>query len=170
MANCFYYINRNIFISTHRYINAQNEWSVTYISNYEIMTWWEYSKNQGVKLTVIRPTNVYGPGSKPWVIDVATQLQSGLPSLVAGGGQNAGLCHVDNLVELFVLAAKNPKAVNRIYNGSDGSNVTWKRYFTDIAKAIHASEPRSVPFPIAKFGTMLCETAFKTFKINKLVS
>lgn len=70
---------------------------------------WEYHKNHGMPLTVIRPANVYGPGSGPWLHDVVNQLKSGAPGLISGGNMNAGLIYVDNLADLILLAASSIK-------------------------------------------------------------
>jgi nucleoside-diphosphate-sugar epimerase len=121
---------------------------------------WELARARDLALTVVRPTNVYGPGSRPWVHDVVAQLRRGLPALIGGGGGNAGLCHVDNVVEAFVLAAKTERAAGRAYNASDGSDVTWARYFDDLARIAGAPPPRSLPRAVAAVGARACETAW----------
>ncbi len=112
---------------------------------------------RGMSLTVVRPTNVFGPGCKPWVHDVADVLRKGQPCLIGGGDQNAGLCHVDNLTSLLVRAATVPEAVGRVYNAADGSDVTWRTYFTDLAGLIGARPPRSIPRVAARLGASLGE-------------
>jgi len=126
----------------------------------------EIARARKVKLTVIRPTNVYGPGSKPWVHDVVDQLRSGTPSLIGGGELNAGLAHVDNVVDIFVRAAGSDVAVGRIYNVSDGSDVTWKQYFSDLAKLLGAKKPASLPRPVATVTAYACEAAWRLFGLK----
>ena len=36
---------------------------------------WQYYKEKGLKLTVVRPANVYGPGSGPWLYQVVDSLK-----------------------------------------------------------------------------------------------
>jgi nucleoside-diphosphate-sugar epimerase len=110
---------------------------------------------------VIRPANVYGPGSKPWVHDVVAQLRSGLPSIIGSGEQNAGLCHVDNAVDVFVRAAATPGAAGRTYNASDGSDVTWGRYMKDLAQMCGAKPPKRLPWVAAKAGAYAYETLWR---------
>jgi nucleoside-diphosphate-sugar epimerase len=111
---------------------------------------WMLARDRGLKLTVVRPANVFGAVSGPWVRDAAAVLRRGLPALIDGGGQNAGLCYVENLVDLLLLAASRPEAEGRAYNVCDGSDVTWRRYFSDLAQLLGARPPRSIPLGLAK--------------------
>jgi nucleoside-diphosphate-sugar epimerase len=122
---------------------------------------WELAHGRRLALTVVRPSNVYGPGSKPWVHDVVAQLRKGLPSLLSGGAQNAGLCHVDNVVDLLMLAASSPAAAGRAYNACDALDVTWRRYFSDLATMVGAPPPRSIPWVLAKAGATVCEPLWR---------
>lgn len=111
---------------------------------------WRYHREQGMALTVVRPSKVYGPGSKPWVHEAANALRSGKPTLIGGGNVTAGLVYVDNLVDILVRAAALPQAVGRLYNGYDGTPVTLRQYFTDLARIVAAPPPRSMPMAAAR--------------------
>jgi len=100
---------------------------------------------RGLQVTIVRPANVYGPGSGPWVDELCRQLAAGNPTLVAGGDFAAGLIYVDNVVELMVRAAERIGAVGRTYNANDEHGVTWKRYVGELAALIGSKPPRSVP-------------------------
>jgi nucleoside-diphosphate-sugar epimerase len=98
-----------------------------------------------VPVVVVRPGNVYGPGSPLWVDAVVEALRSNAP-LVDGGAGDASLAYVDNVVDVLVRAGRADAAPGRIYNANDGSGVTWKQYFTDVAAAAGATPPsRSIP-------------------------
>jgi nucleoside-diphosphate-sugar epimerase len=128
---------------------------------------WDYYKNKGMRLTVVRPANVYGPRSGPWLHDVINVLRSGSPGLISGGNMNAGLAYVDNVADILILAGSTDKAIGRVYNASDGTNITWRQYFTDIADMIGVKNPKSIPRPIAAFGAYLLEGIWKLFGIQK---
>ena len=128
---------------------------------------WDYYKEKGLKLTVVRPANVYGPRSGPWLHDVVNVLNSGSPGLISGGNMNAGLAFVDNVADILILAGSTEKAIGRAYNASDGTNVTWKQYFTDIAEMIGANKPKSIPRPLAAFGAYFLEGIWKILGIQK---
>lgn len=128
---------------------------------------WEYHHGRGMKLAVVRPANVYGPGSGPWLHDVVNVLKSGGPGLVGGGRMNAGLVYVDNVADILVLCATSDKALGRVYNACDGLSVTWNDYFTDIASMVGVKKPRSIPRPLAAAAAWVCETIWKRLNIRK---
>jgi nucleoside-diphosphate-sugar epimerase len=128
---------------------------------------WDYYKNKGMRLTVVRPANVYGPRSGPWLHDVINVLRSGSPGLISGGKMNAGLAYVDNVADILILAGSTEKAIGRVYNASDGMDITWREYFTDIANMLGVKNPKSIPRPLAAFGAYLFEGIWKLFGIQK---
>ena len=105
----------------------------------------EIATKQNVELVVLRPGNVYGAGSPQWVKSVIAELQHGTPTLLGGGHGNPGFVYIDNLVDALILASENPKAVGRIYNIGDGFDLSWKTYFTDLAKMANAPKPKVIP-------------------------
>ncbi len=105
----------------------------------------EYHADRGMGLVVIRPANVYGAGSGPWVEGAVALLQADMLPIIGDGSGNAGLVHVDNVVEAFLLAAAEPKAEGQVYTACDGLDVTWGRYFNDLAAMVGKSPLPQVP-------------------------
>lgn len=122
---------------------------------------WDYYTTRGMRLTVVRPANVYGPRSGPWLHDVINVLRSGSPGLISGGNMNAGLAYVDNVADIIIRAGSANSAIGRAYNAGDGLDVTWKAYFTDIADMIGVKNPKSIPRPVAAFGAYTFERIWK---------
>ncbi|MBI5550667.1 MAG: SDR family NAD(P)-dependent oxidoreductase [Desulfobacterales bacterium] len=127
---------------------------------------WEYHA-KGMRLSVVRPANVYGPGSGPWLHDVVNVLKSGSPGLISGGERNAGLAYVDNVADIILLAGTQDEALGRAYNACDGLSVTWKQYFADIASMIGAQTPKSIPRPVALMAAWACESTWRLLHIRK---
>ena len=105
----------------------------------------EAHERDGLAVTILRPSNVYGAGSRPWVQMLADLLAAGAMMVVGDGSGNAGLVHVENLVDALVLAAAEERAIGRIYNVCDGLPVSWRRYIDDMAAIVGASPPPSIP-------------------------
>ncbi|MCP4007232.1 MAG: NAD(P)-dependent oxidoreductase [bacterium] len=105
----------------------------------------EYQSDRGMTLTVVRPANVYGVGSGPWVDGLLGLFRLDMLPIVGDGSGNAGLVHVTNLVEAFLLAAAEPKAVGQVYTACDGLDVTWARYFNDLAALVGKSPLPQAP-------------------------
>ena len=105
----------------------------------------EIAAKQNVNLVVVRPGTVFGAGSPQWVKSVIAELKRGTPTLLGGGHGNPGFVYIANLVDALILAAENPKAVGRVYNIGDGYDLSWKTYFTDLAKMANAPKPKVIP-------------------------
>ncbi|MFN8411396.1 MAG: NAD(P)-dependent oxidoreductase [Anaerolineales bacterium] len=105
----------------------------------------ELAQKHNIELVVIRPGNVYGPHSPQWVNSVLSELKRGTPTLLGGGHGDCGFVYMDNLVDAFILASENPKAIGRIYNIGDGFGLTWRQYFTDLANIANAPQPKIIP-------------------------
>ncbi|MEJ5225894.1 MAG: NAD-dependent epimerase/dehydratase family protein, partial [Anaerolineales bacterium] len=121
----------------------------------------EMSARHGTPLVVVRPGNVYGPGSPQWVQAALNELRRGTPSLIGGGQADANLVYVENLMEALMLAASNPAAVGRAYNVADGFGVTWLQYFGDLARLGGAPRPRAIPFGLARALAAVIEPAWR---------
>jgi len=104
-----------------------------------------YQAERGLALVVIRPANVYGAGSGPWVEGMLGMIQGDMLTVMGDGSGNAGLVHVDNLVEAFLLGATNPNAVGQIYTVCDGLDVSWGQYLNDLADMVGKSPLPNTP-------------------------
>lgn len=115
-----------------------------------------------VPITVVRPGNVYGPGSALWVDEVVRLIRAGRAMLIDGGHGDATLAYVDNVVDVLVRAGTAAHAVGRIYNVNDGSGVSWRRYFADLAAIVGAPAPvRSIPAPAARLVAAAMERTWR---------
>jgi nucleoside-diphosphate-sugar epimerase len=95
-----------------------------------------------VSVTVVRPGNVWGPGSGLWVDEIARLSKQGMLVLLDGGKGDATLAYVDNVVDVIVRALDAPDAGGHIYNAIDAGGVTWKDYLTDIARLAGGKAPK----------------------------
>lgn len=119
---------------------------------------------RGLDIRIVRPANVYGAGSKPWVEELCIELKRGVPVLIGGGDFDAGLVHVDNVVEVLLRAAINGQARGQIYNAADEEGVTWKQYMTDLARICGAPKPRSIPRIVALYLAKAGEKSFRLLR------
>jgi nucleoside-diphosphate-sugar epimerase len=101
--------------------------------------------DRGTDVRIVRPANVFGPGSRVWVDEVIRLLRTGTPTLIDGGRGNAGLVHVDNVVDILVRAASDRARPGDVFNACDELVVSWRRYFSDLAALAKTRPPRSLP-------------------------
>jgi nucleoside-diphosphate-sugar epimerase len=118
---------------------------------------WAFAR-RGLPITIIRPATVYGPRWSA-LIEFVKVLKQGQMILVSGGRKNAGLIYVENLCDLLLVVGEPHVGVGRVYNASDGLDVTWAQFLNSLA-AMLDQEPvrRSLPRGLAYAIGALLET------------
>jgi nucleoside-diphosphate-sugar epimerase len=94
-------------------------------------------------IIIIRPGDVYGPGSIPWIIRPLQLMRRGLFALPTKHGV-INHVYVDNLIDGIFLAIKK-QAYGEIFNITDGQQTSWQEYFTHLAKIAELPAPISLP-------------------------
>jgi nucleoside-diphosphate-sugar epimerase len=97
-----------------------------------------------VECTIIRPTDVYGPGSRPWVILPLEMMKVNRFLLPAHGRGIFSPVYIDDLVDGIVLAGSRPEASGQIFNIGDGSTPTCEEFFGYHARMLGARDVRCV--------------------------
>jgi nucleoside-diphosphate-sugar epimerase len=106
------------------------------------------------EVTVIRPGDVYGPGSVPWVIRPFELLRAGIFVLPSGGRGLVNHVYVDNLVDALLLAAE--RDASGVFTVSDGIGTPCRDFFAPIARASGRSRIPTAPAWVLRptFGLM----------------
>jgi len=102
----------------------------------------------GVPLTIVRPGDVYGARSVPWVLRPVELLRRGWFVLVDGGRWPLSPVHVDDVVGGILLAADAPAAAGRSYNLA-GGQVPCATFFGHHERYVGTSA-RSLPRAAAR--------------------
>jgi len=110
-----------------------------------------FMDHESMDVVVVRPGDVYGPGSVPWVERPLEMMRRRQPILVGGGRGLVAHCHVENLVDGIELAIAHDDAPGGVFIIHDGSSsTTYKEYFTHLAEAAGLPAPSiSMPRPVA---------------------
>lgn len=118
-----------------------------------------------VPVTIVRPGNVFGPGSALWVDEVVRLLRAGLALVLDGGDGDAQLAYVDDVADVIARAAATPAAAGRIYNATLAAAPSWRVYFTDLARLAGAPPPRrSVPWQVADALAIAAERTWRALR------
>ena len=119
---------------------------------------------------IIRPADVYGPGSRPWVILPIEEMKK-KKFLVPAEGM-FGPVYVDDLINGIYLALTKPAASGQIFQLSGFGEVSNLEYFGYLAKMVGLKKVPSVSSKLAIAGTTVFEKAVhlagKTTEINPL--
>ena len=98
-----------------------------------------------VTVTVVRPGDVYGPGSRPWTLLPLEALRSGRFVLPAGGRGIFSPVYVDDLVEGIGLAARHPDGAGQVFTLAGAETATTADFFGHYARMLGVRPPRTLP-------------------------
>jgi nucleoside-diphosphate-sugar epimerase len=103
----------------------------------------------GLDVVIVRPGDVYGPASRPWVIAPIELIRSRQFLLPAGGEACFRPVYIDDLVRGVVAASLSDRASGQIFNLSSDGYVTTKEFFAHHHRWLGQSGPLCLPTPVA---------------------
>jgi nucleoside-diphosphate-sugar epimerase len=128
------------------------------------------SKDNNVKVTILRPTVLYGPGMNlnSSGMKTFTAIRKGIMPLVGDGANILNMLYVDNLVEAIFLSMGSSR-YSRIYNVSEGP-YTQKTVIDAIEKRMDKKGHKRYPKPLLWMMTFFSELSSPLFKGPPLLS
>ncbi|MCC6766852.1 MAG: NAD(P)-dependent oxidoreductase [Deltaproteobacteria bacterium] len=97
-----------------------------------------------IACTIVRPGDVYGPGSRPWVLLPLEVIRKGMFLLPAYGKGILSPTYIDDLVDGIVLAGGTSAAAGHIFSITGGVAVTCEEYFAHLCRWVKKSgRPRA---------------------------
>lgn len=108
-----------------------------------------------IDVTVIRPGDVYGPGSRPWTTLPLEMLRAHRFALPERGRGIHSPIYVDDLVRGVVAAAECGPAAGRVINISGGVGVETSEFFDHYARMLGRRRVPTVPTSVALTATGL---------------
>jgi UDP-glucose 4-epimerase len=97
----------------------------------------EEFRAQGLPITILRPTIVYGPGSTLWTVEFADRLSAG--AWLFSDDDTAGTCnlvYVDDVVGAVVKSLTRSMPDSGTYNVNGPEATTWSDYFRRLNDAL----------------------------------
>ena len=95
--------------------------------------------------TVVKPGDVYGPGSQPWAVMPLELIRSGRIALPMKGRGIITLVYVDDLVDCIYRALTRPEGEGGAFTAWDGRPVTAKELFDNYARMLGKKGVRTAP-------------------------
>ena len=111
--------------------------------------------------TVVRPGDVYGPASRPWVILPLEAIRRRQLVLPARGRGLISPVYVDDLVEGYVRAAREPAAAGQVLTVTGARSVETREFFRHHFEWLGRRGPLGVPTAVALALATLGEGAFR---------
>jgi nucleoside-diphosphate-sugar epimerase len=117
----------------------------------------EFAEKNGMALSVIRPTAIYGPGDTRLLKLFRLAAQPIIP-VIGSGKIYYHMVYIDDLVRGFLLAAEKEEAVGQVFIIGGSENMILDQLLTTIA-AILAKPDRKIHIPAWPFqlAGSLCE-------------
>jgi len=97
-----------------------------------------------IELVIVRPGDVYGPGSRPWLILPLEAIHKGQFMLPEKGEGFFRPIYIDDLVRGIALAVECPQASGEIFNLSCQGYITSKEFFSHHYSWLNKSGPMLV--------------------------
>ncbi|MGJ7513734.1 NAD-dependent epimerase/dehydratase family protein [Pseudomonas baetica] len=103
-----------------------------------------------MECTIVRPGDVYGPGSRAWLTEPLKMAKAGALVLPNGGEGIFTPVYIDDLLDGVMLAAGLPQAIGQIFHISASQAVTCKTFFSNHWRwAGRSGSPRTLPLGVA---------------------
>ena len=110
-------------------------------------------KEQDLRVSVIRPGLVYGPGDLH-LLGFFSSIKKGLFRVIDGGHALLHPVYIDDMVSAFLLCAEQSQAIGRSYNIAGERPVTIRELATTIAHSLGKQLPKgSIPLWLANLAS-----------------
>jgi nucleoside-diphosphate-sugar epimerase len=119
---------------------------------------------------VVRPGDVYGPGSNPWVRRPLETLRAGRFYLPGDGSGVMTPVYVDDLVDCVVRALVHPDAGRQAFTCWDGEAVTAREFFGYHARMLGRDGVGTLPAPLVRAGAWAEELRARLTRTTPAVS
>jgi nucleoside-diphosphate-sugar epimerase len=104
-----------------------------------------------VPCTIIRPGDVYGPGSRAWIVEPLNMMKAGQFILPDATTSIFSPVYIDDLVAGIAQAGAAPHAAGHIFNVTGGQGVTCETFFSHHWRWLgKPGSPRSLPAAAAE--------------------
>lgn len=121
--------------------------------------------------TVIRPADIYGPGSRPWTIIPVQMIRKGLFLLPAHGQGIFRAIYIDDLVNGIMLAAEKDEGAGQIFILGGEETITCETFFRHYYRMLGKGSPRmmssSSAITIAEIGRVLFKLLGKPTELGR---
>ncbi len=103
---------------------------------------WDLARDRGLRLTVIRPSWLYGERDRTTLARLVGRLRAGKVPLIGTGDNPLSAIYAGNVADAAILAADDPGSVGEAYNVTDQGRITQREFLALFAEAAGAPPVR----------------------------
>lgn len=129
---------------------------------------WQMHRDEGLPLTVIRPSWIYGIRDRTSIARLHRMITTGRIKILGSGDNRLNTVYAGNVADACLLAAQNDIALGQAYNCSNDGEITQKQYLSLWADAFGCPPPKvHVPYWLAYSLAFDLEVIGRLFKWKK---
>jgi len=122
----------------------------------------EYVDQKKLPAVILRPGYIWGTSERRMFPYIINGLKAGRLFFADGSDNVVSLTYIDNLVEAIVKVLEKDDVVGKIFNITDGSKITSKKFVSDIVNILGIEYKfRSWPYPLLYGMAMLSEWYYR---------
>ncbi len=123
--------------------------------------------DRGLEISIVRPTAIYGPGDPGRWLMLFKMAKTGRFLMFGDGETTYHPVYIDNLVDLFLLAAEKEEGVGRAYLGGDEHYYTLNEIVRMVGEAMDVDvDIVHLPFWPLWIASAVVEFACKPFGVE----
>jgi len=127
----------------------------------------KYAKEKGLNAIVIRPCGIYGPGDMR-LLKIFKMIARRKFLFFGNGRALYHMIYVDDLVDAFILSAKNENISGEVFIIGDEKFITLNELAKMIAKEFNAPVPKiHLPYKPFELAAICLEFIYRILKIKK---
>ncbi len=129
---------------------------------------WQMQNEGRLRLTVIKPSWLYGPRDRATIFRLARLLREGKVKILGDGKNRLNVVYAGNVAEGAILAADNEKAVGQAYNLCNDGVMLQEQWQNMLAAELGAPPvTRHVPYKVAYAVAFVLECIGHAFRLKK---
>ncbi|HSW44670.1 MAG TPA: NAD-dependent epimerase/dehydratase family protein [Phycisphaerae bacterium] len=129
---------------------------------------WAMHKSGELKVTVVRPSWLYGPRDRATIFRLARMLRQGKTRILGDGENRLNVVYAGNVAEGAILAAESEHAVGQAYNCSNDGVMKQKQWMNMLAAELGAPPvTRHIPYKVAYRLAFVLECIFHLINSKK---
>lgn len=98
----------------------------------------QYGAESGMEIVVVRPPLVYGPGVRANFLKLMQAVAGGVPLPLGAVDARRSLVYVENLADVLVHCASDPRAAGKTFHVTDGRDLSVAELVGTLARQLHA--------------------------------
>jgi len=128
---------------------------------------WAMHEAGRIRLTVIRPSWLYGPRDRATIFRLARMLRQRKTKVLGDGENRLNVVYAGNVAEGAILAAESDKAIGQAYNCCNDGVMKQKEWMNMLAAELGAPPvTKHVPYKVAYNVAFILECIYHALRIK----